>query len=203
MRLDSWMGGLLLAGALLGSAGCGMANMQHTTTNDKATAGFDVQFIDMMVPHHQGAVAMAEIAQQRGERSEIKQVADAVISAQTSEIAQLKSWRQQWVGSDQTPSLERVPMVPGMSAHSEHSSASMDMAQVVEQLRAAPEPFDHAFIDAMIPHHESAIDAAQAAASRAQRTEIQQLAAAIVTDQQREIVQMEQWRDAWFGPHSH
>jgi uncharacterized protein (DUF305 family) len=203
MQLNCWMRNVLLAGLLLIGAGCGMANMQHTGASDKATGNFDVQFIDMMVPHHQGAVAMAEIAQQRGERGEIKRLADAVVSAQTSEIAQLKNWRQQWVGSDQTPSLERMPMVPGMSAHGEHSSATMDMAKDVEQLRAAPAPFDHAFIDAMIPHHESAIDAAQAAASRAQRAEIQQLAAAIITDQQREIAQMEQWRNAWFGPHSH
>lgn len=55
----------------------------------------------------------------------------------------------------------------------------------------------------MIPHHESAIEAGRAAETRAQRPEIKQLAATIVVEQQREIAQMEQWREAWCGPHLH
>jgi uncharacterized protein (DUF305 family) len=51
----------------------------------------------------------------------------------------------------------------------------------------------------MIPHHQSAIDAAKAAETRAERAEIKELARAIVADQQREIEQMQQWRQAWFG----
>ncbi|MBA2449136.1 MAG: DUF305 domain-containing protein, partial [Chloroflexi bacterium] len=64
--------------------------------------------------------------------------------------------------------------------------------------RAAGEPFDRVFIDAMIPHHESAIAAARAAESRAERPEIKELAKAIMRDQEREIAQMRQWRQAWF-----
>ena len=55
----------LLAGALFGCGG-------------SAAAPFDRQFIDMMVPHHEGAVEMAKIAQQRAQRPEIKQMADAL-----------------------------------------------------------------------------------------------------------------------------
>ena len=51
----------------------------------------------------------------------------------------------------------------------------------------------------MIPHHQSAIDAAKAAESRAERAEIKELAQAIITDQQREIEQMQQWLAAWYG----
>ena len=81
----------------------------------------------------------------------------------------------------------------------------MDMAADIEALRNAPEPFDKAFIEAMIPHHQSAIDAARAAESRAERAEIKELAQAIIADQTREIEQMEQWRQAWYGapPPSH
>jgi uncharacterized protein (DUF305 family) len=75
----------------------------------------------------------------------------------------------------------------------------MDMAADVETLRTAPEPFDKAFIEAMFPHHQSAIDAAKAAESRAEHAEIKELARAIVTDQQREIEQMRQWLQAWYG----
>jgi uncharacterized protein (DUF305 family) len=75
----------------------------------------------------------------------------------------------------------------------------MNMAADVESLRKAPEPFDLAFIDAMIPHHQSAIDAAKAAEKSAQRPEIKQLAAEIVAAQQREIDQMKAWRTSWYG----
>jgi uncharacterized protein (DUF305 family) len=156
---------------------------------------FDVQFMDMMVPHHQGAVEMAKVAKSRAQRAEIRSMADEIIAAQDREITQMKAWRRDWAGSDQTPPMNRMPMVPGMSGHAGHGS--MDMAADVQALRSAPEPFDIAFIDAMIPHHQSAIEAARAAETRAQRPEIQQLARVIIADQQREIDLMRQWRQAW------
>jgi len=168
-------------------------------------APFDRVFIDMMVPHHQGAVEMAKLAQQRGERPEIKQMADAIIRAQNDEISKMKSWRKEWYGSDQTPPMNKMPMVPGATTPGaagsmDHSAGgTMDMAKDVDKLRAAPAPFDRAFIDAMIPHHQSAIDATRAAETRAQKPEIKELAKAISADQQREIEQMRAWRRAWFG----
>jgi uncharacterized protein (DUF305 family) len=178
------------------ASGCGMSSMTSTGASTKA-APFDQQFIDMMVPHHQGAVEMATIAQQRAEHPEIKQLAEAIIRSQDAEIAQMKGWRKAWFGSDQTPPMNRMPMLPGMAGHGGHG-ASMDMAADVEKLRTAPEPFDRAFIDAMIPHHQDAIEASKAAATRAQREEIKALAREIVDAQQREIDQLRQWRQAWF-----
>ena len=204
MRPHSWLVAPLAAALLLVGAGCGTGTMQHGGSATKAAESFDVQFVDMMVPHHQGAVAMAQIAHQRGEHAEIKQLADAIIRAQEDEIAQMKGWRQAWTGSQETPPMDRMPMVPGMGGHGgSHSGSTMNMAEDVDKLRRAPDPFDHAFIDAMIPHHQSAIEAARAAEQQAQREEIKSLAQNIVADQQREIAQMEQWREAWYGPHSH
>jgi uncharacterized protein (DUF305 family) len=167
-------------------------------------APFDRQFIDMMVPHHEGAVAMARIADQRAQHPEIKAMAADIQRTQDAEIRQMKGWRQAWYGSDQTPPMSKMPMVPGMSGSGGMAghggmSSTMDMAADVERLRTAPESFDRAFIDAMIPHHESAIDAAKAAETRAQRSEIKELARGIVRDQEREITQMRQWRQAWYG----
>src|SRR5438046_3099783 len=49
-----------------------------------ASAEFDRLFIDMMVPHHQGAIEMARLAQERAERPEIKQLAADILSSQDS-----------------------------------------------------------------------------------------------------------------------
>ena len=188
------LAGLALVVVLL--SGCSALGMRSG-----GTPAFDQQFIDMMVPHPEGAVAMAEIAQTRGEHPEVKQMAEAILSTQRQEIDQMKAWRQAWFGSSQTPPMSQMPMVPGMGGeHGAHGgSATMNMAADVAALRNAPEPFDRAFIDAMIPHHQSAIDAAKAAATRAERPEIKQLASDIIAAQQREIDQMRQWRTSWYG----
>lgn len=93
--------------------------------------------------------------------------------------------------------------MPTTGAHGGHAggasaSQTMDMAADVEKLRTASEPFDRAFIDAMIPHHQDAIEASRAASSRAQREEIKALAQEIVDGQQREVDALRQWRQAWF-----
>jgi uncharacterized protein (DUF305 family) len=156
---------------------------------------FDQQFIDMMVPHHEGAVEMARIALQRASRPEIRQLAEAILRTQSAEIEQLRAWRQAWFGSPETPPLNQMPMLAAAPA-----GAGMlhDMSAEVEQLRAAPEPFEQAFIDLMIPHHQGAIDAARLALERAEREELRALARAIIADQQREIEQLRAWRQAWF-----
>lgn len=57
--------------------------------------------------------------------------------------------------------------------------------------------FDAAFIAGMIPHHQGAIDMANAALKDAKHEEIKRMARAIVTAQQKEIDQMKAWQSAW------
>lgn len=57
---------------------------------------FDIRFIDAMIPHHESAIMMAQMAQQQAGKPEIKQLAAAIISAQTAEIEQMKQWRAEW-----------------------------------------------------------------------------------------------------------
>jgi uncharacterized protein (DUF305 family) len=52
----------------------------------------DRDFAQSMIPHHQGAIDMARIALKHGKDPEIRKLAEAVVSAQESEIAQLKEW---------------------------------------------------------------------------------------------------------------
>ena len=61
-----------------------------------ADADYDHRFIDMMIPHHEGAVQMAKDALQKSQRPEIKKFAEEIIAAQEKEIAQLKAWGEQW-----------------------------------------------------------------------------------------------------------
>jgi uncharacterized protein (DUF305 family) len=61
-------------------------------------------------------------------------------------------------------------------------------------------PFDRAFIDGMVPHHEGAIEMAKAAKDAGlAEPELIEIADAIVDTQQREIDEMKDWRAEWFG----
>ncbi len=57
---------------------------------------FDTHFIDLMIPHHEGAIAMAKEALSQAQHPELKKMAEDVISSQQKEIEQLKQWRKTW-----------------------------------------------------------------------------------------------------------
>lgn len=57
---------------------------------------FDLRFIDAMIPHHEGALVMAQDAASKSKRPQIKKLAQDIISSQQAEINQMKQWRQAW-----------------------------------------------------------------------------------------------------------
>ena len=70
----------------------GMVNVLSGKTGDD----FDKTFIEQMIPHHQGAIDMAKLAQKNAFHQEIKDMADDIISAQTNEINMMKNWQSSW-----------------------------------------------------------------------------------------------------------
>jgi uncharacterized protein (DUF305 family) len=145
----------------------------------------DERFIDAMVPHHQGAVEMARVALKNAEHEEIKQLSRNIISSQQAEIEELKAIKEEEFGTSQ------VPME--MSPQQTQSMGMMDPQELANR-----EPFDRAFIDAMIPHHQSAIEMARVALENSDNPKIKELAENIVSAQQKEIEQMKQWREEWY-----
>jgi uncharacterized protein (DUF305 family) len=59
---------------------------------------FDRKFIDMMIPHHQGAIRMARAELAKGKNTELRTIARGIITAQAKEIVQMNSWRKAWYG---------------------------------------------------------------------------------------------------------
>jgi uncharacterized protein (DUF305 family) len=68
---------------------------QPTAVKAAQAPNIDQQFIDMMVPHHEGAVGMARIAEQRAERPELRQLAVDILRSQDAEISRMRQWRQE------------------------------------------------------------------------------------------------------------
>jgi uncharacterized protein (DUF305 family) len=76
-----------------------MDDMMMTMTKNlqgKTGATFDKAFIDDMIPHHQGAVEMAELVLTSTERPELKKMAQEIIDAQTKEIKMMQEWQKEW-----------------------------------------------------------------------------------------------------------
>lgn len=72
--------------------------MQGMTMGLEGKTGdaFDKAFLSEMIVHHEGAVAMAKAAQMHAAHQEIKDLAEAIIAAQTTEIEQMRQWQTQW-----------------------------------------------------------------------------------------------------------
>jgi uncharacterized protein (DUF305 family) len=71
-----------------------MMDVDLGTTDEE----FDLRFINAMIPHHEGALTMAEEALEKSDRPEIQQLAQQVIDSQESEINQMNQWKQSWYG---------------------------------------------------------------------------------------------------------
>lgn len=145
----------------------------------------DRSFIDAMVPHHEGAVDMAQMALKRAEHPEIANLAEEIITAQRSEVELFGKIREREYGSSES----KMEM-------NEQNMRAMGMSEPGKLANA--ETFDEAFIDEMIPHHESAIAMAEVAHKNTDDPEIREIAGDIVSAQEREIEQMKRWRQQWY-----
>ncbi|AKG24583.1 DUF305 domain-containing protein [Calothrix sp. 336/3] len=178
-------------------------NMHHNTNMNHhnmdlgpGDASYDLRFIDGMIPHHEGAVVMAKDALKKSKRPEIKKLANAIIKAQDKEISELKTWRKAWY--PQAPKAAQA-WNQGMKHMMAMSSEHMKMMRMDMDLGNSDAEFDLRFINAMIPHHEGAVVMAKDALNKSKRPQIQKLANAIISSQEAEIKQMQQWRKNWYG----
>ncbi len=95
---------MMPSGTMMDDSGMSMGSaMQDMTAGLEGKTGdeFDKAFITGMILHHEGAVEMAEAALVYAKHQEIKDLAKAIISAQTSEIAQMKTWQKDWYTTSQ------------------------------------------------------------------------------------------------------
>lgn len=175
---------LLAAGILtVVASGCG----DNTTTSSSVSGNAaDAAFVNDMVPHHQGAIDMAEIAQTKGQHPQIKALATGIIAAQKSEIAIMKKLQND------------LHSVGGHSAHMGMSQSEMGMDGDMPMLENASQ-FDKAFIDMMIPHHQGAIRMAEQQLKNGKLPELQTMAKNIIQAQNAEIAQTRQWRKQWYA----
>ncbi len=156
----------------------------------------DQHFITMMIPHHEDAIAMANMALTRAEHPEIKQLAKNIKTSQSQEIEQMRAWYKKWYGTD-VPKVDGNNIGGGMM----HGGKRGMMGNMRTDLAALSKAknFDQAFIEEMIPHHQMAVMMSQHLLSNAVHPEMKQLAQAIIQAQTKEINEMQGWYQQWYG----
>ncbi|MGL5817522.1 MAG: DUF305 domain-containing protein [Phycicoccus sp.] len=137
----------------------------------------DVMFAQMMVPHHEQAVEMADLVPDRSDSPEVEELAAEIRAAQQPEIDTMSGWLEQW-GAD-------------MSMSGGHSMGGMmsdaDLAEL-GSLRGAA--FDRRWLAMMIEHHEGAVDMAKDQIRGGASAPAKELARVVVSTQQAEIDRM-------------
>ena len=165
----------VLATVVLGLAACG--GDDDAGGADAAGNGVDRGFVAEMVPHHQSAVDMAEIARKRGESTFVRELASDIMRTQNEEIGVLQ--REDEGLETAGVKAEPFPMPAGM----------MGMDMDTGMLETA-EPFDTEFVNMMIPHHESAVEMGTVQLEKGEDPELKALAQDIIDAQEREIREM-------------
>ncbi len=178
------LSGIAVTGVLLEQSSTAFRGDRTGMTRD-----MDAMFIEEMIPHHDDAIAMAELAVTRAEHPEVRRLAESIKRTQTAENEQMRRWYREWYGIEvPTTRTGRRGMMGGM----------MGGQAGLERLEAAAE-FDKVFIEEMVPHHRMGVMMAGMAGSATLRPEIRDLTASIIESQSAEIDQMLAWYRAWYG----
>jgi uncharacterized protein (DUF305 family) len=176
-------------------AGCGgsshsdMANMADKAVDAaKDAIGFnddDVMFAQMMIPHHEQAIEMADIALDplSGASDAVKSLATRIKAAQDPEITKMKSFLTSW--------KERLTPDSSMD-HGDSMSGmlSADAMKKLSSLRGAD--FDREWMNGMIAHHEGAIEMAKDVLKDGKDSAVKALANLVATAQDSEILEMKE-----------
>jgi uncharacterized protein (DUF305 family) len=138
-----------------------------------------------MIPHHESAIEMAKLAQQKASHSEIKTLAGDIIASQSDEIIKMRYWYERWYGIE-VPKQDTANRMTSM----------MHNANDIDNLRGAVD-FDKVLLEEMIPHHQMAVMMANMLDNATNRQEMKTLANDIITAQTKEIDAMRNWQVQW------
>lgn len=162
-----------------------MNKMHQAMSSGVQAKNADVGFAKGMIPHHEGAIAMAKVQLRYGKDAEMKALAQKIVDAQQSEISVMQNWldknESSQVAASNAKEITQAYQQKDMSNHDAMMQGTMD---------ANP---DVAFAKGMIPHHQGAIDMATIEQTYGKNPAMLTLAKQIKQAQTPEIKQMQDW----------
>ena len=194
--------GIGLALALTGcastpnSTGSTPAPTPTAATSATAVSGSagDIAFAQLMIPHHQQAIQMADMALASASSEQLKALATQIKAAQDPEIQTMTGWLTSWGAPTSMPGASASDDMAGMDHDmGGMTGAGMMTAEQMDTLaQATGSDFDTMWLQMMIAHHQGAITMAQQVQTTTQNPEVQTLAQSIIDGQTAEITTMRQ-----------
>lgn len=197
------LAGALVAGTLL-LAGCaddssdaaGHGSMMSSSGSASSSASAeedhneqDLQFVTAMIPHHESAITMAQMAQDRAADPRVKDLATRIEAAQGPEIETMSGWLTDWGAAASSSAADDGR---GGMSHGGMEDGDMGGMDTGALAGMSGSEFDRMFLTMMIEHHRSAVQMAETEAASGQNTDAIALAESIRDSQTAEITEMQQ-----------
>lgn len=139
----------------------------------------DVMFMNMMIVHHDQAIEMSKLAENRTDNKNILELSRNISEAQKSENQQMTEW------------MRSIGLEPG----NHHPMAGMASGEEMQQLRNSEgSEFNQLFAELMIEHHKGGIEMAKNFRETGRHSELKEMQGQMVETQQKEIGKMREWQ---------
>lgn len=190
MKLDRKLGVAILGVLLIGigyvsfsvgkssESGHDMGSMSHGASSDQMSSS-DAMFLQMMIPHHQQAVLMSQLAVKNSSNPEVIALAEKIRDAQGPEIAAMKGWLE----------AAGLGVDPGHSMGAMKGMLTED--DVASLKKATGKEFDRLFLTGMIAHHDGALGMLSMI-EKTTNADVKRLGSQILASQSAEIEMMSQ-----------
>ncbi len=163
----------------MSSSSAPAAATSSSAAADPASAQGDIEFAQGMIPHHEQAVEMADLALKNGSSAQVKDLATQIKAAQDPEIATMRGWLKTW-GADE-----------GMAGMDHSGMDSMPGTMTDDDMKklgaATGTEFDRMWLQLMIAHHQGALTMANQVLATTADPKVKTLAEGIVNGQTKEI----------------
>jgi uncharacterized protein (DUF305 family) len=156
-----------------------MNNMMDNMMQQASTVSVDVDFLQQMIAHHKGAIAMADYEIKHGKNKEMIQLAKSILNEQSAEVKMMNVWLKASSSQSTIPKEYKTTMDVSMN--------KMMNDIMVDTIADDP---DKIFASIMIPHHEAAIDMARAVMLYSSNQQVTAYAKQLISNEQIEVEQM-------------
>jgi uncharacterized protein (DUF305 family) len=171
----------------------------------KPTGDIDHDFVAMMVPHHQGAIDMAEAELRYGQDQQLLRISQEIVVEQLQEIAAMRIAVGEKVSPYEAMLAASVPGAAATVARAPGTAGTLSVAaegpflkendtamtKMMDDMTIKPTgEIDRDFVAMMVPHHHGAIDMAQAELRYGRNAQLRHIAQELIVDQIQEIALM-------------
>lgn len=169
----------------------GHNHMMDSSAGPSGAAGYasqDLMFAQMMIPHHEQAILMANFALKTSTNRDVLALAKQIKDAQQPEINQMTEWlTAAGVNANGDTDMGNMGNMGNMGG----MDGMLSTAEINTLFQATGTQFDKLFLSGMIAHHQGAIKMA-ARIVDSKNSEVSKLGNAIISSQTKEIAYMQQ-----------